>query len=87
MDDLAAFTTPTLGSHIIAFDRPPFGLSQRPRTWHGDENNPYTVASGGRFGRGLLQRLGLGGQKSVLVGHSAGAPIALEMALRYMRVI
>ena len=30
------------GCRVIAFDRPPFGLSQRPLTWQGEESNPYT---------------------------------------------
>ncbi len=32
------------GCRVIAFDRPPFGLSQRPLRWQGDgEDNPYTA--------------------------------------------
>ncbi len=31
------------GVRVIAIDRPPFGLSQRPRTWEGgDQGSPYT---------------------------------------------
>lgn len=31
------------GCRVIAFDRPPYGLSQRPLTWEGgDEGSPYT---------------------------------------------
>ena len=31
------------GCRVIAFDRPPYGLSERPLTWPaGPEGNPYT---------------------------------------------
>ena len=31
------------GCRVIAFDRPPYGLSQRPLSWQGgDEGSPYT---------------------------------------------
>ena len=31
------------GCRVIAFDRPPYGLSERPMTWpEGPEGNPYT---------------------------------------------
>ncbi len=31
------------GCRVIAFDRPPYGLSERPLTWpEGPEGNPYT---------------------------------------------
>ena len=31
------------GCRVIAFDRPPYGLSQRPLSWEGgDEGSPYT---------------------------------------------
>ena len=31
------------GCRVIAFDRPPYGLSQRPLSWEGgEEGSPYT---------------------------------------------
>lgn len=40
------------GARVIAFDRPPFGLSERPLTWQGsEEDNPYTS----QVGRHCLQ--------------------------------
>ena len=31
------------GCRVISFDRPPYGLSERPLTWPaGPEGNPYT---------------------------------------------
>lgn len=35
------------GCRVIAFDRPPYGLSERPLTWpEGPEGNPYTSEVG-----------------------------------------
>lgn len=32
------------GCRVIAFDRPPFGLTERPLTWTGgDANSPYSA--------------------------------------------
>lgn len=63
----------------VAFDRPPHGLSNRPLSWDGEANNPYTVAAGAKQGLALLDQLGLTGDV-ILIGHSAGAPVALELA-------
>jgi len=65
---------------VIAFDRPPFGLSGRPLAWESEDDNPYTSQAGARFCRGLLTHLGVG--RAVVCGHSAGAGVAVEMALR-----
>ena len=35
------------GCRVIAFDRPPYGLSERPLSWaEGPEGNPYTSEVG-----------------------------------------
>lgn len=31
------------GMRILAVDRPPFGLSDRPTQWDPSESNPYTT--------------------------------------------
>jgi len=68
-----------VGGRVIAFDRPPFGLSERPTQWNGGiENSPYSAAAGVNLTTALTRALGLG--KYVLVGHSAGAPIAATAA-------
>ncbi|KAK9829636.1 hypothetical protein WJX72_006997 [[Myrmecia] bisecta] len=59
---------------VIAFDRPPYGLSERPLSWASDAENPYSNEGGAK--------LGLGVQQAVLVGHSAGALVAMEMFKR-----
>jgi len=66
-----------VGGRVIAFDRPPFGLSERPTKWKGGlSKSPYSASMGVNLTTALTRALGLG--KYVLVGHSAGAPIAAE---------
>ncbi|EFJ44496.1 hypothetical protein VOLCADRAFT_95177 [Volvox carteri f. nagariensis] len=58
MDDLAAYVSPaTGGCRVVAYDRPPYGLSQRPLTWQREEDNPYTLEGGAR---GFLARADFG---------------------------
>ncbi|KAI8472784.1 MAG: Alpha/Beta hydrolase protein [Monoraphidium minutum] len=67
---------------LIAMDRPPFGLSERPPVppSGAPDANPYAApAAGARFAAGLLRRLGV--RHAVVVGHSAGAGVAVELAL------
>ncbi len=70
-----------LGQHgtVIAFDRPGFGLTERPLTWSGE--NPYSVESQADMAVGLLDELGV--QRAILVGHSAGGTVAVETYLRH----
>lgn len=83
LDDLSAAPS-AFGT--VAYDRPPFGLSERPLSWRGgDEGNPYTPAAGAALGHGLLRSLGV--RKAVVVGHSAGAAVAVEMALRHPEAV
>ena len=40
---MPALAEAAAGARVIAFDRPPFGLTQRPLVWEGaEEDNPYT---------------------------------------------
>jgi pimeloyl-ACP methyl ester carboxylesterase len=65
----------------VAFDRPAFGLTSRPEvaTWRGP--NPYSLMAQSSLTVGLMDHLGL--ETAVLVGHSAGGPVALHTALEY----
>ncbi|KXZ49666.1 hypothetical protein GPECTOR_20g523 [Gonium pectorale] len=129
MDDLAAYVSPlTGGCRVVAYDRPPYGLSQRPLGWPREQDNPYGLEGAARLTVGLLDEVtrgsragagpataaagggaeaagGRGGgaapaaaaaagggggsgqaanpSRAVLVGHSAGAAVAVETALRY----
>ncbi|MGE3281417.1 MAG: alpha/beta fold hydrolase [Alphaproteobacteria bacterium] len=59
---------------IIVFDRPGFGYSERPR------RRIWTPAAQAALLREALDRLGVA--RPVIVGHSWGTMVALEMALR-----
>ncbi len=71
--------TETLGeqARVVAFDRPGFGLSERPVVTEGQ--NPYTQAGQVDSTVGLMDALNI--DNAVLVGHAAGAAVALEVAL------
>ena len=61
--------------HVIAFDRPGFGHSTRPR------DRLWTPAAQAKLLRTALARLGI--ERPVVVGHSMGTMVALAMALDY----
>jgi len=63
----------------VAFDRPGFGLTERPRRWTGI--NPYSPEAQVALTLGIMDELGL--RKAVLVGHSAGAGVAVATALAH----
>ncbi len=65
---------------LIAFDRPGFGLTERPRRRHGNGANPYTRDAAARIGWELLDHLDV--EEAVLVGSSAGGTNVLEMYAR-----
>jgi pimeloyl-ACP methyl ester carboxylesterase len=62
--------------HVVAFDRPGFGLSERPAPNGRGPQDPYARATSVRIGLGLLDVLDV--PDAVLVGSSAGGTIALE---------
>ena len=75
MDSLAAQGT------VIAFDRPAFGLTERPMPGEWSGENPYSDAFQMQLTIGVMDALSM--EKAVLVGHSAGGSIALQTALAY----
>ncbi|MBC7446330.1 MAG: alpha/beta hydrolase [Polaromonas sp.] len=60
---------------VIAFDRPGFGHSTRPR------DRLWTPAAQAELLHGALERLSV--EQPVLVGHSMGTLVAMAMALNY----
>ena len=74
-------------AHVIAFDRPGFGLSGRPAVAPGESGvqNPYTSEAQVALSAGLLDKLGV--KKAVLVGNSAGGAVAVNFALAYPKRI
>ncbi|HOU14679.1 MAG TPA: alpha/beta hydrolase [Anaerolineae bacterium] len=76
------WVTPALAEHarVIAFDRPAFGLTERPLTWERDAN-PYTPEAQIACTIGLMDALGI--ERAVLIGNSAGGTVALATALAH----
>jgi pimeloyl-ACP methyl ester carboxylesterase len=74
MDDFAQ------RGRVIAYDRPAFGLTERPmpETWTG---NPYGMEANIELLRGLMDAFGI--DKAVLVGNSAGGGVSVAFALKY----
>ncbi|MGD8626771.1 MAG: alpha/beta hydrolase [Anaerolineae bacterium] len=66
---------------VVAFDRPAFGLTQRPLPGQWQGQNPYTAEAQAGLTVGLMDELGL--DRAVLIGNSAGGSVALLTALRY----
>jgi len=64
---------------VIAYDRPAFGLTERPTLWEGD--SPYSQESNIRLLSGLMDQLGV--EKAVLVGNSAGGTLATAFTLAH----
>ena len=64
---------------VVAFDRPAFGLTERPMPPFPDGENPYTATAQVRLTIGLMDALGI--EQAVLVGNSAGGTISLLTAL------
>ena len=64
---------------VVAFDRPAFGLTERPLSWTGA--NPYSPETQAELTVKLMDELGI--DRAVLVGHSAGGTVAALTAARY----
>ncbi len=74
MDDFADY------GRVIAYDRPAFGLTERPmpETW---SENPYGLKANIELLQGLLDAFGV--DKAILVGNSAGGGVSVAFALEY----
>jgi pimeloyl-ACP methyl ester carboxylesterase len=64
---------------VIAYDRPAFGLTERPLSWEGD--NPYTQESNIQLLLGLMNEFKI--DKAILIGNSAGGTLATAFTLEY----
>ena len=64
---------------LIAFDRPAFGLTERPLSWEGQ--NPYSPEAQVALVVGLLDHFAV--EQAILVGNSAGGTVAMQVALAY----
>jgi len=73
MEPLAAY------GMVIAYDRPAFGLTERPLSWQGE--NPYSEESNLALLLGLMDALSV--EQAVLIGNSAGGTLATAFAIDY----
>jgi len=64
---------------VIAFDRPAFGLTERPLSWQGQ--NPYSPEAQVALVIGLLDHFAV--QQAILVGNSAGGTVSMMTALAH----
>lgn len=64
---------------VVAFDRPGFGLTERPTRWTGP--SPYSPEAQADLTIQLMDVLGI--KRAVLVGNSAGGATALLTTLKY----
>jgi pimeloyl-ACP methyl ester carboxylesterase len=64
---------------VLVYDRPAFGLTERPLNWEG--NNPYSPQANLELLLGLLDHFDI--DKAILVGNSAGGTLAVQAALKY----
>ena len=62
---------------VIAYDRPAFGLTERPMEGNWTGTNPYSVQGNVELLDGLMDELGV--DKAILVGNSAGGGVAERM--------
>jgi len=66
---------------VIAYDRPAFGLTERPLPGEWSGENPYSMDAQVKLTIGLMDALGV--EKAVLIGNSAGGTISAETAINY----
>ncbi|HEX7541788.1 MAG TPA: alpha/beta hydrolase [Anaerolineales bacterium] len=64
---------------VIAYDRPAFGLTERPMTWTGE--NPYSPLASVDLLLGLLDHFNV--QRAILVGNSAGGAVSMQYTLQH----
>jgi pimeloyl-ACP methyl ester carboxylesterase len=80
MEPLAESLASEAGT-VIAFDRPAFGLTERPLPGQWVGESPYSVEYQVELTVGLLDALGV--ERAILVGNSAGGAISMLTALTY----
>jgi pimeloyl-ACP methyl ester carboxylesterase len=64
---------------VIVYDRPAFGLSERPLEWEGQ--NPYGMQAQVDLAIGLLDYFEV--EQAILIGNSAGGAISMQAALEH----
>jgi pimeloyl-ACP methyl ester carboxylesterase len=69
------------GHTVVAFDRPGFGLTERPLPGEWQGQSPYSAEAQADLTVALMDTLGI--DRAVLIGNSAGGTVAVLTALRY----
>jgi len=64
---------------VISYDRPAFGLTERPMEWEGE--SPYGSQAQVDIVIGLMDALNV--EKAILVGNSAGGTVSMQVALQH----
>lgn len=64
---------------VITFDRPAFGLTERPLEWEGQ--NPYSPDAQVDLLIGLMDHFGV--EQAILVGNSAGGAVSMQATLTH----
>lgn len=66
---------------VIAYDRPAFGLTERPMPGEWTGGSPYSMDANVELLLGLMDALNV--EQAVLVGNSAGGSVSVAFALKY----
>jgi pimeloyl-ACP methyl ester carboxylesterase len=64
---------------VIAYDRPGFGLTERPLSW--ESHNPYSPEAQRALLIALLDHFSI--DQAILIGHSAGGGLTMQIALAH----
>jgi pimeloyl-ACP methyl ester carboxylesterase len=70
---------------VVAYDRPAFGLTERPLHSHWQDQNPYGTEEQVEMLKGLMDALGI--RQAVLFAHSAGGTIGMAFTLKYRSLV
>lgn len=68
---------------LVAYDRPAFGLTERVVDVDDYAYNFYHFYNQSELANELLSSIGMNPEELILVGHSAGTPVALDYYLQY----
>jgi len=64
---------------VVAYDRPAFGLTERPMEWEGE--SPYSMQAQVDLLLGLLDHFNI--EKAILIGNSAGGTVSMNFYLQH----
>ncbi|RHZ44708.1 hypothetical protein Glove_712g32 [Diversispora epigaea] len=74
------------GCHVVAYDRPAYGFTERPTQWE-ENKNPYTSEFLVEFTVQFMRAIGYGEKKIIFIGCSIGPAISCAVALKYPHLV